>query len=129
MKTETISNLIFGTIAASLFGILIFMNCAYEKQREELYKQIDEEVINDVHDWETKFVIEDGYNGENGKMMFHYINEYKRNVDHSIEFVGDDGLMWRIPYPYFHITVNTNYNKRCSGRGKTTFGALLTILI
>lgn len=50
-----------------------------------------------MHDWECKFVIEDGYNGD-GKQMFHYINEYKRNVDHSITFVGDDGLLWTIPY-------------------------------
>ena len=62
------------------------------------------------HDWECKFCIEDGYNGD-GKVMYHYINEYTRNVDHSITFVGHDGLLWTIPYPYFYIHVNNSFNK------------------
>ena len=61
-----------------------------------------------VHDWECKFCIEDSYNGD-GKVMYHYIDGYTRNVDHSISFVGHDGLVWNIPYPYFYIHVNEHF--------------------
>lgn len=80
--------------------LAIVCSFVYTQNREVMTIK-EEEDSNVLHDWETKFMIEDGYNGE-----FHYINEYKRNVDHSITFVGDDGLLWTIPYPYFYIHVN-----------------------
>lgn len=88
-------------VLCMIFLSVLVTVCSFvhtENREDMLMKEEDTNVL---HDWETKFIIEDGYNGET-----HYINEYKRNADHSITFVGDDGLLWTIPYPYFHIIVN-----------------------
>lgn len=89
IKDKLILCMIFLSVLA------IVCSFVYTQNREDMLMK------EELHDWETKFIIEDGYNGE-----IHYINEYKRNVDHSITFVGDDGLLWTIPYPYFYIRVN-----------------------
>lgn len=93
IKNKLIVFMIFLSVLAIVNSFVYILN------REDMVKR--DEDTNMLHDWETKFMIEDGYNGE-----FHYINEYKRNVDHSITFIGDDGLLWTIPYPYFYIHVN-----------------------
>ena len=54
---------------------------------------------------ECKFIIEECYTSV-GKDTFHYIDEYVRNIDHSISFIGEDGKVVTIPYPYFRIIVN-----------------------
>lgn len=113
MKSEIVATVVGGIIAIVVLSFC-FLN---ERDKREVeanvqkiaqYDSVEEaeEVIS--HDWECKFCIEDSYNG-NGKVMFHYINEYNRNVDHSITFVGHDGLLWTIPYPYFYIHVNEHY--------------------
>lgn len=58
------------------------------------------------HDWECNFIIDECYTMD-GVNTFHYVDSYVRNTDHSISFVGEDGLLTRIPYPYFRIIVNT----------------------
>lgn len=89
IKDKLVLCMIFLSVLAIVYSFV------YTQNREDML------VKEELHDWETKFIIEDGYNGK-----IHYINEYKRNVDHSITFVGDDGLLWTIPYPYFYICVN-----------------------
>ena len=113
MKSEIVATVVGGIVAIVVLSFC-FLN---ERDKRELeanvqkiaqYDNVEEakEVIS--HDWECKFCIEDSYNG-NGKVMYHYINEYTRNVSHSISFVGHDGLLWTIPYPYFYIHVNEHY--------------------
>lgn len=58
-----------------------------------------------MHDWECNFIIDECYTTE-GANTFHYVDSYVRNIDHSITFVGEDGLLTRVPYPYFRIIVN-----------------------
>jgi hypothetical protein len=105
MKSEIVATVVGGIVAVAA---LCFCYLAEkDKIEESQFVSVGgtEEVVN--HDWECKFCIEDGYNG-NGKVMYHYIDEYTRNVNHSITFVGHDGLLWTIPYPYFYIHVNPN---------------------
>lgn len=114
MKTEIVATIVGGIVTVMALGFL-FLNERDIREAEAEAQKIAEfnsvggtdEVIS--HDWECKFCIEDGYNGK-GKVMYHYINDYTRNVDHSITFVGHDGLLWTIPYPYFYIHVNEHYN-------------------
>ena len=109
MKSEIITTVVGGIVAvtALTFCFLAEDKCEHAIQSAQFTSVGGtEEVV--THDWECKFCIEDGYNGD-GKVMFHYINEYTRNVDHSITFVGHDGLLWTIPYPYFYIHVNEHY--------------------
>ena len=61
------------------------------------------EVSVELHDWECRYIIHDGYNQ---RINPHYVNDYTRNVDNSISFIGEDGLVWRIPYPYYAIETN-----------------------
>lgn len=63
------------------------------------------ETFIDLHDWECRYIIHDGYNRT---VHAHYINNYIRNIDNSISFIGEDGLVWRIPYPYYYIETNDN---------------------
>lgn len=115
MKTEIVATIVGGIVTVISLGFL-FLNerdkreVAVAEQKIAEFNSVGgtDEVVS--HDWECKFCIEDGYNG-NGNVMYHYINEYTRNVDHSITFVGHDGLLWTIPYPYFYIHVNANYKK------------------
>ena len=105
MKAKLIS---VGIVIVTMIGITYFYDSNNRKIRESIEKILTENHVDDeqiLHDWECKFCIEDGYNG-NGKILYHYINEYTRNIDHSITFVGHDGLLWTIPYPYFFIHVN-----------------------
>jgi len=112
MRTEIIATVVGGIVTVAALG---FCFLAEKDKREQEVKVAQftsvgetEEVVN--HDWECKLCIEDGYNG-NGKTMYHYINEYTRNINHSITFIGHDGLLWTIPYPYFYIHVNPNYKE------------------
>ena len=110
MKTEIVATIVGGIVTVVSLSFL-FLN-ERDKREAAVAEFISvggtDEVVS--HDWECKFCIEDGYNGK-GKVMFHYIDDYTRNVDHSITFVGHDGLLWTIPYPYFYIHVNPNYKK------------------
>ena len=61
------------------------------------------EVSVKLHDWECRYIIHDGYNQT---IHTHYVNDYIHNIDNSIGFIGEDGLAWYIPYPYYAIEVN-----------------------
>lgn len=111
MKSKIVAIVVGGivTVTSLTFCFLVEDKCEHVVQSAQFMSVGEtEEVVS--HDWECKFCIEDGYNGD-GKVMYHYINEYTRNVDHSITFIGHDGLLWTIPYPYFYIHVNPNYKK------------------
>lgn len=110
MKAEIVSSIVCGTVALAILCHVHFKNEELTETKIAQFNSVGgtEEVI--THDWECKFCIEDGYNGK-GKTMYHYIDKYKRNDDHSISFIGDDGLLWNIPYPYFYIHVNEHYKK------------------
>ena len=113
MKSEIVATVVGGIVAVVVLSFC-FLNerdkREVEANEQKIAQTVSVEETDDVifHDWECKFCIEDGYNG-NGKVMYHYINEYTRNVSHSISFVGHDGLLWTIPYPYFYIHVNEHY--------------------
>ena len=68
--------------------------------------KIEEQVY---HDWECKYIVEDCYTQEGGSMV-HYVDEVIENVDGSITFIGEDGLVTKIPYPYYRIEKNPNKN-------------------
>lgn len=92
---------LFGTIYAITAGLF-----KYITKNNSASLPVDppaEEKI--FHDWESKFVIVDCFSAE-GRETYHYIDEYKRNDDYSISFVGEDGLITTLPYPYFQIIVN-----------------------
>lgn len=55
------------------------------------------------HDWECKYIVRDGYYQDT---LVHYIDEYIINVDGSISFVDNEGLICNIPYPYFQVIKN-----------------------
>lgn len=64
------------------------------------------EAVDDIpiyHDWECKYIVHDGYHRDT---PLHYIDDYVINVDGSISFVDNEGLICNIPYPYFHIIKN-----------------------
>ena len=49
---------------------------------------------------EQTYIIIDGYtNGE----INHQVTNHQINIDQSISFISDDGLLWTIPYPYYQI--------------------------
>lgn len=68
--------------------------------------KIEEQVS---HDWECEYIVEDFYTQEGGSII-HYVDEVIENVDGSITFIGEDGLVTRIPYPYYRIEKNPNKN-------------------
>lgn len=117
MKSEIVATVVGGivTVAALGFCFLAEKDKRKEDSNVTQTENVEEVATHDcetidtqsAHDWECKYVIEDGYNG-NGKHMFHYVDSYVRNVDRSISFVDDEGLVTTIPYPYFHIHVNPN---------------------
>lgn len=109
MRTEIVATVVGGIVTVAALGFHFLEQKdkrEYEAKESQSVSVEDEQTL---HDWECKFCIEDAYNG-NGKMMYHYINEYTRNIDRSITFVGHDGLLWTIPYPYFYIHVNNGRN-------------------
>ena len=61
------------------------------------------EVEVEMHNWECRYIIHDAYNQN---ISLHYVDDYTCNIDNSISFIGEDGLVWRIPYPYYAIEVN-----------------------
>lgn len=70
--------------------------CTVDIKEYNPYEKLD-------HDWECEFIIEDQYHGT---VKYHYLNEYEKLVDCSIQFVGNDGTVYRIPYPYYTIHEN-----------------------
>ena len=110
MRTEIVATVVGGIVTVSALGFLFLDQMHKREYKANESQSVSVEETDEVifHDWECKFCIEDGYNG-NGKVMFHYIDEYTRNTNHSITFVGHDGLLWTIPYPYFYIHVNEHY--------------------
>lgn len=76
----------------------VILACSFASCNNEV-----KEVSVELHDWECRYIIQDGYSQS---IHTHYVNEYIRNVDGSISFIGEDGLVWRIPYPYYAIEVN-----------------------
>lgn len=75
------------------------------------YESVDNTVVEEQvsHDWECEYIVEDFYTQEGGSMV-HYVDEVIENVDGSITFIGEDGLVTKIPYPYYRIEKNPNKN-------------------
>ena len=71
-KTEI---LILCMIILSVLAIVC--SFAFREKKEDMFMK--EEDTNVIHDWESKFIIEDGYNVE-----VYYINENKRNNTKAI---------------------------------------------
>lgn len=57
-----------------------------------------------THDWECKYIIRDYYSTE--VLTDHYVDGYVENTDKSISFIANDGLITRIPYPYYEVIKN-----------------------
>lgn len=85
-------------IVSTALSAALINPCSYESE------VLDEQV---EHDWECKFIVEDCYTQEGGSMV-HYVDEVIENIDGSITFIGDDGLVTKIPYPYYRIEKNPN---------------------
>ena len=85
----------FKTLFISLFCI----SCISCDNSAQPIREIEVE----MYDWECSYIIHDGYNQS---INIHYVNDYTCNVDNSISFIGEDGLVWYIPYPYYAIEVN-----------------------
>lgn len=58
--------------------------------------KIDNKVI-----LEEAYIIHDCYTQEGGRHL--YARSLVENVDKSISFIDEDGLITRIPYPYYNI--------------------------
>lgn len=104
MKYENLACVVGGIVTIFALGTL------YLKDRDAYKEEQKGEEVEYSHDWECRFIIVDGYNGH-GKDLKHYVNDYKRNTNHSITFVGEDGLLTTIPYPYFQIIPNPKPKK------------------
>lgn len=66
----------------------------------------------EIYNSESKYVIYDAYTSARGR--HYYTDEIIENVDKSISFIDEDGLITRIPYPYYSIQEiknNANYTK------------------
>ena len=66
----------------------------------------------EIYNSEAKYVIYDAYTLARGR--HYYTDEIIENVDRSISFIDEDGLITRIPYPYYSIQEtknNANYTK------------------
>lgn len=103
MFSNKVMNTIIATTAFIVSAALsaAFINpCSYESE------VIEEQVS---HDWECKYIVEDFYTQEGGSMV-HYVDEVVENVDGSITFIGEDGLLTTIPYPYYSLEKNPNKN-------------------
>lgn len=120
----TTKNILLGVGAVGLLSWLTYemidSKCDSMMQETNLYQ---ETIINDDaqsaqlhdwecdsqinHDWECKYIVEDRYTQEGGSMV-HYVDEVIENVDGSITFIGEDGLVTKIPYPYYNIEKNPN---------------------
>ena len=87
-------------IVSTALSAALINPCAYEGE------VIEEQVS---HDWECKYIVEDCYTQEGGSMV-HYVDEVIENVDGSITFIGKDGLLTTIPYPYYTLEKNPNKN-------------------
>lgn len=107
MKYENLACVVGGIVTIFALGIL-YIRDIHDWDKEN--KDIVIEEVEYSHDWECRFIIVDGYNGH-GEDLKHYVNDYKRNINHSITFVGEDGLLTTIPYPYFQIIPNPKPQK------------------
>lgn len=66
----------------------------------------------EIYNSEAKYVIYDAYTSARGR--HYHTDEIVENVDRSISFIDEDGLITRIPYPYYSIQEiknNANYAK------------------
>ena len=71
-----------------------------------------EKPADEIYSSESKYVVYDAYTSERGR--HYYTDEIVENVDRSISFIDEDGLITRIPYPYYSIQEiknNANYAK------------------
>ena len=103
MFSNKVMNTIIATtafIVSTALSAALINPCYYESE-------VIEEQIS--HDWECKYIVEDCYTQEGGSMV-HYVDEVIENVDGSITFIGEDGLVTKIPYPYYRIEKNPNKN-------------------
>lgn len=103
MFSNKVMNTIIATtafIVSTALSATLINPCSYES--EVLEEQV-------THDWECKFIVEDFYTQEGGSMV-HYVDEVVENVDGSITFIGEDGLLTTIPYPYYSLEKNPNKN-------------------
>lgn len=111
MFSNKVMNTIIATaafIVSTALSAALINPCSYESE------VLDEQVAHDwecdsqiSHDWECKYIVEDCYTQEGGSMV-HYVDEVIENIDGSITFIGDDGLVTKIPYPYYRIDKNPN---------------------
>jgi hypothetical protein len=95
---------------ATIFGVCLFADvdaypCVSDIDTLNPHNENDaKEISKHKHDWECNFIIEDSYHGNK---KYHFVNSYIKNVDASISFIGSDGLVCRIPAPYYWIYRNS----------------------
>ena len=100
------------TIAVAIIACVGFITDSYNKKEEVKpttnYNYLEQRLKDDenAHD-NCKYIIKECVSAE-GQDTYHYVDNYTRNVDHSINFIGEDGLLMTVHYPYFQIIVNLN---------------------
>ena len=108
MRTEIVSTIVGGIVAITALTFLFLIetdkNSSGIPVENKVYNQNDINVQT-LHDWECKFIVEDYYTTDEGTTI-HYVHDVIENVDGSITFVGEDGLLTRIPYPYYKLEKN-----------------------
>ena len=108
MRYDNLACVVGGIVTIFALGMLYLKDRDAYNEEQKVENPV--EVVEFSHDWECRFIIVDGYNGH-GKDIQHFVNDYKRNTNHSITFVGEDGLVTTIPYPYFQIIPNPKLQK------------------
>lgn len=95
------------TIAVAIIACVGFLTEKEEVKPTRNYNYLEQRLEDDenAHDWECKYIIVECVSVE-GQDTYHYVDDYTRNVDHSITFIGEDGLLMTVHYPYFQIIVN-----------------------
>lgn len=106
MKSKIVTIIVGGIVTVTSLTICFLTEdkCEHAIQSAQ-FMNVDgtEEVA--PHDWECRFIVEDYYTTDEG-ITIHYVHDVIENVDGSITFVGEDGLLTRIPYPYYKLEKN-----------------------
>ena len=84
------------THSIAIFIIIGAIVSLSETKNNKIDNKIDNKVI-----LEEVYIIHDYYTQEGGRHL--YARSLVENVDKSISFIDEDGLITRIPYPYYNI--------------------------
>lgn len=88
IKTILTHSIAIFIITTAIVGLEEIKNASEQKSNNEFISQ-------------EAYIIHDCYTQEGGRQL--YSESLVENVDRSISFIDEDGLITRIPYPYYSI--------------------------